>query len=119
MDRHAWLRLAAYLFVVVVFMYGILRVEAAAREVHRETQRAQEERCRVTLLAREGSLEKDIRVWTRFGREIEAPQERIDQFIEGIREDYESLPLPYDCEAEQEEEADPEGSWSWSSFWIG
>lgn len=116
MSRQAWWRLAAYLFVTVVFMYGILRVENAAREVHRETQRAQEERCRNTLLSREGSLEKDIRVWTRFGREVDAPQERIDGFIAGIREDYEALPLPYDCETRDETD---EGSLSWSSHWIG
>lgn len=91
-------RVAAYTFVVVVFCIGLWRVESAAREVHRETQRAEEERCRVTLLSREGSLEKDIRVWTRFGREIEAPQDRVDAFLDGIREDYASLPTPSDCE---------------------
>lgn len=101
MSRKEWFRLAAYVLVVFVFVYGIARVESAARDVDREVQRSQDARCRSTLLSREGSLEKDIRVWTRFGREIDAPQERIDHFIEGIREDYEALPLPYDCEVEE------------------
>lgn len=93
------------IFVGVLFLAGAAwRTEQAARDAHRaaeavkvETRRSDAERCRVTLLSREGSLEKDIRVWTRFGREIGATQERIDEFIEGIREDYEALPVPADC----------------------
>jgi hypothetical protein len=80
------------------------RSELAARDAHDaaeavkvETQRSDAERCRVTLLSREGSLEKDLRVWTRFGHEIGAPQDRIDEFLAGIREDYEALPVPSDC----------------------
>lgn len=112
MTRPAWWRLAAYTFVVAVFIVGIWRVETTARtaeraaqdaeqavqEVHEEIVRSEAERCRVTLLSREGSLAKDLRVWTRFGHEIEAPQDRIDEFLDGIREDYEGLPVPADCD---------------------
>lgn len=77
--------------------WGLWRVERAAREVHVEVTRGEEERCRVTLLSRQGSLDKDIRIFTRLGRELGAPQERIDEFIVGIREDYAHLPVPADC----------------------
>ncbi len=84
--------------------WALLRVNDAVDEVHAEIRRSEAERCRITLLSRDGSLEKDIRVWTRFGREAGAPQDRIDEFIEGIREDYEALPLPADCVDQEKEE---------------
>jgi hypothetical protein len=96
----------AGIFVGVLFLAGAAwRSELAARDAHDaaeavevETRRSDAERCRVTLLSREGSLEKDIRVWTRFGHAIAASDEQIAEFIAGIREDYEALPDPSDCE---------------------
>lgn len=107
-----------YLVGIVVgllFMGGaVVRVDQAADDardaagdVHREVQRSEDERCKVTLLSREGSLDKDIRIWTRFGHELGATQERIDEFIEGIRADYEALPVPADCQDQDKETETP------------
>lgn len=89
--------------------WALVRVDGAVKDVddavdqiHAEIERSEAERCRVTLLSREGSLEKDIRVWSRYGHEIGAPQDRIDEFIEGIREDYEALPVPADCQDQED-----------------
>lgn len=91
---------------VVFLAAAAWRADTAARDAHKaaeavqvETRRSDAERCRVTLLSRAGSLEKDIRIWTRFGHELGASQARIDEFIKGIRSDYEALPIPSDCPA--------------------
>ena len=82
--------------------WALVRVNDAVAEVHEEVRRAEADRCRITLLSREGSLEKDIRVWTRDKRGAGATQDEIDEFIDGIRDDYNALPVPADCRTEED-----------------
>jgi len=94
------------LIVASALGWAVWRVDGAVDDVHAEIARSEAERCRVTLLSRSGSLDKDIRVWSRYGETIGAPQEAIDEFIDGIREDYEALPVPSDCQ-DQDKESGP------------
>lgn len=104
MTRLAWWRLTAYVLVVAVAAWGLIQVDNSADDAHhaavqvrREAERSEAERCRITLLSRQGSLDKDIRIFTRIGRQFDVDPEQMEILLNGIREDYAQLPVPADC----------------------
>lgn len=86
------------LIVAGALGWAVWKVDSAVDDVHAEVDRSAAERCRVTLVRQDRSLTKDIRIFTRLGHELGASQARIDEFVDGIRADYEALPIPADCE---------------------